>query len=327
VRAALLDSPTAEPRSSCQTILGRGRERVEGYDLVRFFASINVVLFHILAVPDGLIGRGGIPAFLMIAGSLPAMHGDLGSFGNYARRRGARILGPWLFWSAFYAVVAAARYARHGTTPQWTVASFIVGSAVHLWFFPAIFLGTLCVWILLKASRSIAAPRLAIGLATTGALLLMLQPQVTAKLQLNFPIAQWVFSVPAMLIGVALGLAARQRHTPRGKSLILLASALTIAAAIVAVAWGEVGTGISYGLAGLCVPATLVLPLRSGPFLRGYSQVSLGVYASHPFIFLLLGWIAGPQTLPAWLALPVVVTGAILFSKLLRHAAWGRAVV
>src|SRR5579862_6134658 len=194
VRVALLDLPTAAPRPACQTILDRGREQVEGYDLVRFFASINVVLFHVLAVPDGLIGRGGIPAFLMIAGSLPAMQGDLGSFGQYARRRGARILGPWLFWSAFYAVVAAARYARHGTTPQWTAASLIVGSAVHLWFFPAIFLGTLAVWILLNVSRSIATDRLAIGLAAAAALLLMLQPQITAQLQLNFPIAQWVFS-------------------------------------------------------------------------------------------------------------------------------------
>src|SRR5580692_2449423 len=79
--------------------IAKASARIEGYDWVRLLAALNVVLYHVSPSPTGFLGRGGVPAFLMIAASIPAMKTELEAFGPFAMHRARRILVPWLFWS------------------------------------------------------------------------------------------------------------------------------------------------------------------------------------------------------------------------------------
>jgi surface polysaccharide O-acyltransferase-like enzyme len=80
-------------------------------------------------------------------------------------------------------------------------------------------------------------------------------------------------------------------------------------------------------VAGLSLPAALLLPFRSSQLLQSFAHVSLGVYASHPFIYLGLQSLVSARSMSVWFAVPVVFVGAVAFSTLLRKVPWGKAIV
>jgi surface polysaccharide O-acyltransferase-like enzyme len=301
--------------------------RVEGYDWIRLLAAINVVIFHVASTPSGLIGRGGVPAFLMIAGSIPAMRLEIEPFGRFLRHRARRILIPWLFWSGLYAAVAGARYWRHGIVPEWSIHSLFVGTAIHLWFFPAAFVGGLLIWPLLRFVNSLSA---AAAFTTVGALaaaLFATHAWLSNAWSLIAPYGQWLFGAPALAVGVALGLACRERLASRRRLLIALAGLVAIVAVGLYVMIGDGPSGISYLFAGTIVPSALLLPIRSNAVLRQFTQVALGVYASHPLVHLGLQSVMSPRWAPVWFMALAVFLGAVAISALLRKAPWGKAIV
>ena len=101
---AIEDKPTLQAEAASPEV--RRRARIDGYDWVRLLAAINVIFFHVSPSPTGFLGRGGVPAFLMIAASIPAMRHQIEPFAPFALRRAHRILVPWLFWSAVFGLVA-----------------------------------------------------------------------------------------------------------------------------------------------------------------------------------------------------------------------------
>jgi surface polysaccharide O-acyltransferase-like enzyme len=80
-------------------------------------------------------------------------------------------------------------------------------------------------------------------------------------------------------------------------------------------------------VAGLSLPAALLLPIRSNQLLHSFTHVSLGVYASHPFVFLGLQSLVSARSVSVWFAVPAVFIGAVVFSTLLRKVPWGKAIV
>ncbi len=308
-------------------LLPKRAPRVEGYDWIRLLAAINVIVFHVAPTPDGFVGRGGVPAFLMIAASLPAMHFEIEPFAPFAIRRARRILIPWLFWCGLFGVLAGVRYCRHGIVPEWTIHDLFVGTAMHLWFFPAVFAGTLLAWILLCQTRSWGGTTSYIGALASAFALFGIHAWLSRSFALPAPYGQWVFAGPALVIGVALGLAHREQFLARRRGLLLGVALVTILGAAICGLIGETGSAISYCVAGLTVPAALLLPIRSGALVQSFTRVSLGVYASHPFIYLGLRSLVSARPLSIWIGVPAVFIGSVTFSVLLRKVPWGKAVV
>jgi surface polysaccharide O-acyltransferase-like enzyme len=301
--------------------------RIEGYDWIRLLAAINVIVFHVTATQTGLIGRGGVPAFLMIAGSLPAMRFEMESFGTFARRRARRILVPWLAWSGLFGAVAGVRYLRHGLVPEWTIHHVFVGTAIHLWFFPAVFGGTLLVWILLRLTGQLSGTVAFVGVLAAGIALFGVHAWSSRSFSLPAPYGQWFFAAPALILGVALGLAYRECVLSRRRLLVLIVCLATMLGALLHAAIGDTGSGISYVVAGLSLPAALLLPIRSGPLLQNFTKVSLGVYASHPLIDQGLHSLVSTRSVSVWFAVPAVFVGTVAFSALLRKVPGGKAIV
>jgi surface polysaccharide O-acyltransferase-like enzyme len=301
--------------------------RIDGYDWIRLFAAINIVIFHVAPSPDGIIGRGGVPAFLMIAGSIPAMRFEIEPFASFVGRRARRIFVPWLFWSGVYGVLAEFRYLHHGIVPAWTVHTPLVGTALHLWFLPAVFLGALIIWPLHQLVRSLNATVAFATVAALSVVLFFVHAWVSNRSLPIAPYGQWLFSAPAVVIGVALGLACREPIPSRRRMLILIAGFVTVLAAILHAATGQMGSGTSYVIAGLSLPLALLLPINSNWLLRNFTRVSLGVYASHPLVYVGLRSVINTQSASVWFTAPAVFAGALTVSLLLRKIPGGNAVV
>jgi peptidoglycan/LPS O-acetylase OafA/YrhL len=330
-RSVRLDSPRdisdrVETRAIASPI-ARPSARIEGYDWLRLLAAINVVFFHLWPSPSGFLGRGGVPTFLMIAASIPAMRVDLEPFGPFAWHRARRILLPWLFWSAVFGLVAGARYVLRGSVPDWTIHHLFIGTSLHLWFFPAVFGGTLLVWMTLRLIGPLGTQAgFAIAIVCAAALF-ALHAWLSKSGRLSAPYGQWMFAAPALAIGIALGLACRAVEDGRRRGVMIAAGVAVVFGAGLHWAIGEIGSAISYCVAGTALPLALLLPLRSCSPLQSFTRVSLGVYALHPLVSLGVQSCGGRWFNSSWITLPVVFLGAVAIAALLRRTAWGKAVV
>jgi peptidoglycan/LPS O-acetylase OafA/YrhL len=307
--------------------IAKASARIEGYDWVRLLAAVNVVLFHVSPTPTGFLGRGGVPAFLMIAASIPAMRTELEAFGPLAAHRARRILVPWLFWSAVFGLVAGARYLHRGIVPEWTVHDLLIGTSMHLWFFPAVFVGTLLVWFVLRLIGPLSDSRGLVLIIGSGLGLFAIHAWLSKSGALSAPYGHWVFAAPALAIGMALGLGYRESNRRRRAILVIAVGLAAVLGAGLHWAIDEKGSAISYFLAGTALPATLLLPLRSGVVLQSFTRVSLGVYALHPLVYLGLQSFVGPRLNSVWIALPAVFLGAVAVAALIRLTRWGKALV
>jgi len=307
--------------------VAKASARIESYDWVRLLAAINVVLFHVSPSPTGYLGRGGVPAFLMIAASIPAMKTGLEAFGPFAAHRARRILVPWLFWSAVFGLVAGARYLHRGIVPEWTVHELLIGTSMHLWFFPAVFVGTLLVWIVLRLIDPLDNSRALVLILGGGLGLFAIHAWLSKNGALSVPYGHWAFAAPALAIGMALGLACRESNRSRRAALVITVGFAAVLGAGLHWAIDEKGSAISYFLAGTALPATLLLPLHSGVVLQSFTRVSLGVYALHPLVYLGLQSFVGPRLNTVWIALPAVFLGAVAIAALMRLTRWGKALV
>jgi hypothetical protein len=136
-----------------------------------------------------------------------------------------------------------------------------------------------------------------------------------------------LFSIPAILVGAGLGLAARDPASPQGRRAMALAVLLTVGGSLVNLAAGKPGAAVSYATAGICVPAALCLPFPDSRWLRSFAGLSMGVYASHPFMLLVLRRLAGNQLPPLPVTVGCVLLGSLVFAALLRTTRWGRLIV
>ncbi len=311
-QTALIESRTADTIDK-----PRVRAHIEGFELVRVLSALNVVTFHVLALTSGLIGRGSVCAFVMIAAALPAMQPDLGPFGRYARRRAARILTPWLIWSAVYGAVAGARYLRSGIVPPWNYNWLMIGTSIHLWFFVFIFFAGLGLWWTLHAVEGVSPSRAALGLTFCAAPLIVFYSQLTAVWEPPTPFGLWTICFPALLIGLALGLVCREEDARRTRGVILIAS-ITLLAAVTAGLTGSVPILLSYGIPALLIPGALLLPIRVGPVIRGLASVSMGIYTTHPLVLIVLRHCCG-ETIPPAACVPIVFLSAAALAAMIRR--------
>ena len=198
---------------------------------------------------------------------------------------------------------------------------------MHLWFFPAVFAGSLLVWIVLRLIGPLGRSRGLALMIGSGLGLFALHAWLSKSGVLAAPYGHWVFGAPALAIGLALGLGYREECRGRRAVLVIAVGLVALLGAGMHWAVDEQGTAISYLIAGTALPAALLLPLRSGAVLEHFTGVALGVYALHPLVYLGLQSCVGPRLNSVWVALPAVFLVAVGIAALLRRTRWGKAVV
>ena len=115
-------------------------------DFVRVAASFLVVLAHVSDLGNGPSGsnalfyslsRNGVPLFFMLSGFLLLPKQE--DIWTFFKKRAARIVIPFVFWSIAYDVVWDHAFASSGVTPGAIFSLFVRilrgPRAAHLWFF------------------------------------------------------------------------------------------------------------------------------------------------------------------------------------------------
>jgi surface polysaccharide O-acyltransferase-like enzyme len=274
---------------------------LENWDRLRVIAAVDTVALH-LTGSHALFGFG-LPLFLMLSVALGVARPAPAPTRQFIDRRVDRILLPWVFWALVLGATRASLLAAGGQPAfdwlEWPMVLY--GPRVHLWFLPFVVVAGLVTHALHRWHRP-RARRAHVLLGAAGAVLVatLLFP-VAPRADLEWPFDQWLFSMPAVPLGYALGRAISvERELPRLRLLLSggLAGFLAIAGlvALVDPLSGPYILRFAGGV-GLLVAATW-LPNRADPVTKRVAPLLLGVYVLHPGLYKLaiepilieLGW-------------------------------------
>ncbi|HJL20429.1 MAG TPA: acyltransferase [Sandaracinaceae bacterium LLY-WYZ-13_1] len=264
------------------------RLHLTSWDRLRVIAALDTVALH-LGGQHAIFGFG-LPLFLILSIALGVSKTEARPTGRFLSRRVERILVPWAFWSVVIVGLRCLYEVREGDPAfGWAEPTMLLyGPRIHLWFLPFILGAGLAAHLFHRVVRRSRLAVLAAVLAS-GALLL-----VPPLLSLPWPFQQWVFSLPAIPLGFALGRAlAFERSLARLR--LLLGAGLVTFLGLGLIAWamdpraGLYAFRFAGGL-GLLVVATF-LPNRADRWTAHFTPLMLGVYILHPVVYL---WLVKP---------------------------------
>jgi hypothetical protein len=275
----------AEARSGPAAVAGAGG-RIESWDLLRVLAFADVVSLHV-ANRHALLGVG-LPVFLLLAFGLGSRRRASPGLAEVAAVRVRRLLLPFLAWSAVYGVLLAVAILRHHQAPGagFRPIMLLCGTEDHLWFLPFAFAGGLAVHLLQRAGARLGDGWLLAGAFGAAALLLALGAGGTW----GHPHAQWMFALPSIPLGLALGrILSRPRAEARGAWGALLGGALAAMAALwllgLAGAPPTPSPAFRYLLVLALLAAGALLPGAGGAWAARLEPLMLGAYVAHPAVY------------------------------------------
>jgi len=187
--------------------------RNASFDYARLIAVIGIIWFHTSA-PYGHVGYSGLAYFLILIpvlavpqiGRLRHMRHRAPPIFRYAATRGVRLLVPWLVASLVYGGLKTVEVA-HGAAwgDEFSNTMWLTGTALHLWFLPFAFVICLMLWPMGRwATHMTRTIRAHLCVTCMCAALMALAYWQTAEL--SAPLAQWVYALPAILLGTSFAL-------------------------------------------------------------------------------------------------------------------------
>lgn len=246
-------------------------------DYARLLAAFGIVFFH-AGAPGAGIGYAALPFFLLLLVVLSFGGATRMSLSDYVRSRAQRLLIPWLIWSGVYGVLKLAELALIGAPigSEFSPYMLLTGPALHLWFLPFAFVVCAFIYPLVRLTHHISPKNLAVILASSGLAILWLQQGAI----LSMPFAQWVYALPSVAVGMALGLV-----WGRLMAMLLICGGFSIAALLSEAHMGLLQIVLAGGALILCT----LCPLPATRHAQLAGSLSLGVYLAHPLILSVLG--------------------------------------
>lgn len=250
------------------------------WDRLRVICSLDILGLHLTG--SHLFRGIGLPTFFIVTIALAVRGAKQRDSTAFLQKRAARVLLPWLFWSALLTPAYAAYVTRRGE-PTWSwlkPAMLLYGPEIHLWFLPFSVAAAFAAHLAHRATSARALHRSA-GLGYLIACMsLVICPNVTG----GWPLEQWAFSLPGVALGFGLGRwlsSARDFATVR-LELSLVAGVFVVAALLLGEALPHSGEYTQrYAVALSLVTAAMWLPNRPDPLTRHITPLLLGVYILH----------------------------------------------
>jgi peptidoglycan/LPS O-acetylase OafA/YrhL len=252
---------------------------------LRFLAAIGIIWFHLGAVPYGSVGYAGLPIFLMVYSALIIQRSVDEPFREFLSKRSGRLLVPWIFWSVVYAVFVVVKYViKSRETGDFPIHFYLIGSYTHLWYLPyAFMMGILLygihygIWV--KVDR-----RLSVGcLIVISYIGWIVGTHLLPNLHYDPPFPQWIFGVPGIMLGCAIGYSLRLSIRTRIAVLIvIMVSSLVVS--IVQLNQGTIQMVIPYGIGISSVCLAFLIPGKSDPISHFLASLTYGIYLVHPMI-------------------------------------------
>ena len=240
---------------------------------LRVLSICGVIAFH-ARVPGMELAYAGLVAFVILAPYVDCHY-------NEHRQRSLASLAkaflvPWLFWMIAYGALNLLGHRPLFPGAGGPVASVLAGTRIHLWFLPFMFVVIAALNALKRFGlrRVAAVPALALACLALVSFPLW-HDQIDEAIA---PYRQWLHAMPAVFVGIALGLLPPEAGRRRlWIALILLSLIPPVVANL-----GGVSTPYGVGVALVLLAISLKPPRDfSGRVLREISSCTLGVYLVH----------------------------------------------
>lgn len=265
--------------------LGAGRD-FHTVEILRLLAVFDVIWRHAHGRGPGFAGSVGLTSFLLLIPTFAVLRPAPGTLREFTLRRAQRYLAPWLFWSAFYGLLAVLRVSHHerAWTEEFEATMLLYGTTVPLWFLPFGFALSLLSAGVCRRLGTITLQVIVIfvtlGVVAIGCASVWLRDSAWAV-----PFPQWLGAAPSLFLGLALGGSLAQSERRRQ----LLGVTLTcVASALAAFACGRLGYHDVYWEY-LVTPLWVALAFFGNlalPKILAFSRLSYGIYLLHPFVIL-----------------------------------------
>jgi fucose 4-O-acetylase-like acetyltransferase len=234
----------------------------------------------------------------------------------FLRTKVSRLLLPWLLWSVIYLAMVFLERLRHGEplTKGFSLWMLVGGTYHHLWFVPFALAGALLMAAVQPATRALSHGAVIGGALLTGAALALLNAQLLAPGTIEWPVLQWLFALPALPLGFALGrtMLAADRASSLRVAWLSVAVGLTCLGLGLGQEMGLLGWGVPelvrrYAVSMALVGLACVWPGVPDPVSQRLTPLLLGVYLVHPLIVRVYLSLHLP-------VLPTAVFAALVFS-------------
>jgi surface polysaccharide O-acyltransferase-like enzyme len=312
--------------------------RNQGVDLLRLVSFVAIVIIHVtsggdfgafkvLPVELDICCRFAVPFFFIASGYFTSVQ----DAAQTAWRLFGRVLVPYLIWYFVYNASSIAELMTTGRISIDTVSLLITGGAgFHLWFLPALFVGTMIVCFLMRFGVAVAV---AVSIALY-ACAVVIDTRLYGLLHVNWPIwasRNGVLMAPLfILIGNVISNTSRDGRPKRNIAVVLILSGALLhvlesnvtLVGDLQVAQSTIGILLfSVGLFLIGLEAEIDMP-----FLRHAAPLLLGAYCVHLYILEIVREISPftPGLLAGTVSIIVVALLSFAASYLLSNIAYVR---
>lgn len=294
-------------------------------DRLRAVAMVDIVSFHVAVSLQGrqehLLWGIGLPTFLLTAIALGTASRSTPSVSAGLRKRAGRLLPPWLFWSAVYAVFVCRGQMREGES---ILAGFdplmiLYGTWTHLWFLPFIFLTLVLVDLVRFPLQHVRNTKVVAGAIVIATITLVVTALVRREMSPPTPFNQWLFSLPSIPLGFALGRLLWESDK-RVRAIGLIATCacaigVVVALVVSGIALDEIPVARRYALSVVLICLSVLRPGQLDVVSKTVHFATFGIYLIHPAVILLLHKIS-LDIMPLQLA--IVYLGALALTVLIQ---------
>ena len=274
------------------------QHRIASIERLRIISAFGVVSFHTHEWFPRSIGMVGVIIFLLSFCAFVVNKPEPPSIAKVARNKAQRILKPWLFWSLIYGMLGLVKmvYEHVSFSEVFSPTMLLTGTRSHLWFLPFAFIAALLLAFIHRKIVGIRESYTIISAIFIGALCVFGCSIAQFYLYAPTPLAQWIFGLPAIPLGFAIG---RIKILPDArvmKKYFMLLILLTLVASIGCVIFVRLnhGTWIDYSIkfavryfvSSLIFCAALVWRGKLDFISAGLASLSYGIYLVHPLVLI-----------------------------------------
>ena len=293
--------------------------RVEAFQGLRILAAFGIVVFHSNATEvTRYIGGAGVVVFLFLTAYLSSVSTSGSDFSRVAGDRASRVLGPWLFWTAFYFGIVLLRatrgnYSFFESLGPWTL---LRGTWYHLWYLPYAFVVSLTI-IYLKPKLSRIKPTLIIAICTLLSVgIWALRRSIQLDYNMPSEASMWVAGFALVPNAYGAVIATKLATTTARQFALSTLFLVPIGFNLALFAFDPYSDVISIVLGLILARVAISINVPKMKVVDWLSSLCLGVYLVHPFVMLCLEQV--PVTLPIWGQIWIVFVSSVALTAALR---------
>jgi len=246
-------------------------------ELLKILSAFGIVWFHSEYSPARDVAYAGLIVFLIFS----AYFATSATREHSVKDRSVRLLMPCIFWSLLYAASSIARDQSVFSSGDSLISNILTTPSIHLWYLPFTFISIVTID---RIRNNVDPLTLAVSTTIFASILLITSP---AWRQWSYasPLSQYMHAIPAILIGILMGLGKKIELMPK----IFLLGLVTISVLFTYI-MKIPGVGVTY-LIGI-IAASILLRGKSllprNNLMQTASNLTFGIYLIHPILLFVL---------------------------------------